>query len=52
MANGIFGSMFDFNGDGEMSALERAAEFQFLHDVVMTGEAEDDSDSADDEDDV
>lgn len=41
MGKGIFGGLFDFDGDGKMSAFERAAEFQFLHDVVMADEAED-----------
>ena len=40
MGSGIFGGMFDFNRDGKMNAFERAAEFQFLHDVVMADEAE------------
>lgn len=35
MDNGIFGSLFDFNNDGKMSAFETAAECQFLHEVVM-----------------
>ena len=33
---------FDFNGDGEMSRFERAAEFAFLHDVMETEESDDD----------
>lgn len=41
MGKSIFGGLFDFDGDGKMSAFERAAEFQFLHDVVMADEAED-----------
>ncbi len=28
--DGIFGGMFDFNGDGHMDACERAFEFGFL----------------------
>ena len=36
----------DFNGDGKMSAFESAAEFQFLHDVVMADEADDELSSA------
>ena len=35
MSRGIFGGLFDFNGDGKMSAFESAAELQFLHDVVL-----------------
>ena len=41
MSKGLFGGLFDFNRDGKMNALERAAEFQFFHDVVMAAEAED-----------
>lgn len=41
MGKGIFGGMFDFNGDGKMSAFELAAEFQFFHDVVMAEESDD-----------
>ena len=35
MSKGIFGSMFDFNRDGKLDAIERAAEFQFFNDVVL-----------------
>lgn len=38
---GIFGDMFDFNHDGEMSAFERAAEFSFL-DEMLNEEADED----------
>ena len=41
MSKGIFSGLFDFNHDGKMNAFERAAEFQFLHDVVMADEADD-----------
>lgn len=41
MGKSIFGSLFDFNGDGKMSAFERAAELVFIHDVVMADEADD-----------
>ena len=46
MGKGIFGGMFDFNGDGKMSAFESAAEFKFLHDVVMADEADDELSAA------
>lgn len=39
MGFGIFGSMFDFNRDGEMDVFERAAEFGFFHEVVLADEA-------------
>ena len=35
--------IFDFNGDGELDIFERAAEFQFLNDVVF-GEEDSDGD--------
>lgn len=38
----IFGGMFDFNADGEIDAFERAAEFQFLQDVVMAEDEDED----------
>lgn len=48
---------FDFNGDGEMSSFERAAEFAFLRDVMGNEESDDDhfhsvwdGDETDDED--
>ena len=31
---GLFGGLFDFNHDGNMSAFERAAEFSFLHEML------------------
>ena len=34
MSKGLFGSMFDFNRDGNMSAFERAAEFAFLNGLM------------------
>lgn len=52
MGFGIFGNMFDFNRDGKMDAFEKAAEFGFLHEVVLADEAEDEqtSDAFDSED--
>jgi hypothetical protein len=38
MTKGIFGSMFDFNRDGEMNVFERAAEFAFLSDLLSEEE--------------
>ena len=49
MAKCIFGSMFDFNRDGELNAFERAAELQFLHDVILREEDEE-TDGTDDGD--
>ena len=31
---GLFGGLFDINHDGNMSALERIAEFSFLHEML------------------
>ena len=43
MANiGIFGSLFDLNGDGELNCVERALEFAVLEDLM---EKDTDSDS-------
>lgn len=41
MGKGIFGGMFDYNGDGMMSAFETAAEFQFIHEVMMEDKTDD-----------
>lgn len=38
---GIFGSMFDFNHDGQLNAFERGAEFAFM-DEMMQEDAETD----------
>lgn len=40
MSKGIFGSMFDFNRDGEMSIGERAAEFAFVQHLMSEEEKE------------
>lgn len=45
MDRGFSGGMFDFNSDGKMDAFERAAEYQFLNDVVFA-----DDDTSEDED--
>ena len=37
---GLFGDMFDFNGDGEMDSFERAAEFAFLDEMIADEEEE------------
>lgn len=49
MTKGVFGGMFDFDRDGEMSSFERAAEFQFLHDVILR-EEEEETEKTDEED--
>ena len=40
MSEGIFGSLFDFDDDGEMSAVESAAEFGFIQDILSDDEKE------------
>ena len=39
MFKGIFGGLFDFDGDGELNRLEQAAEFAFLD--HLSSEADD-----------
>ena len=39
MFKGIFGGLFDFDGDGELNTLEQAAEFAFLD--HLSSEADD-----------
>ena len=41
-----FDKMFDFNRDGHLDAFERAAQFQFMDEMMKNGE----SDSFDDDD--
>ena len=50
MGKGIFGSLFDFNRDGTLDAIERAAEFQFLDAIIAEETEEDSSDFGDDYD--
>ena len=44
MTNGIFGDLFDFNGDGSLDALEQGLEFMLLNELMN----EDDDDDFDD----
>ena len=48
MQKGLFGGVFDFNRDGKLDAIERAAEFAFLNNMI---EEENDDDSNEDNDD-
>ena len=34
MSGGIFGSLFDFNGDGELDAFEQGMEFMALQEMI------------------
>ena len=41
MEKGIFGSLFDFDGDGRMDPFERTVELLFLHDLLTAEDADD-----------
>lgn len=41
MSNGIFGNLFDLNGDDDMSMLENAAAFALLNEVLNDKDDED-----------
>ena len=45
MSKGLSGGMFDFNKDGKMEAFERAAECQFLDEVVFSDDSSFDGNS-------
>lgn len=38
--NGIFGSLFDYNGDGQLDWLEKATEMAFLQTIMEDDDAE------------
>ena len=44
MSNGIFGDLFDFNGDGNLDALEQGLEFMLLNQLLTEDEDDDDFD--------
>ena len=46
MANGIFGDLFDLNGDGNLDCFEQGLEFMLLNE--LSSENEDDDDDFDD----
>ena len=48
--NGIFGGLFDFNGDGKMDTFEKAAEFSFLMNILEEESSSDDGSDGDSED--
>ncbi len=50
MSKGIFGNMFDFNGDGDLDIFEQATEFAFLQ-KMMEDDEKSDSHEDDDSDD-
>ena len=40
MSKGIFGNMFDFNGDGDLNFAEQAMEYAFLDDLMKEDKKE------------
>ena len=40
--DGIFGDIFDFNGDGQLDLAERAAELMFLDTIIEEEENDED----------
>ena len=50
MSKGIFGNMFDFNGDGDLDIFEQATEFAFLQKMMEDEEKDDSSEDTDDSD--
>ena len=42
--NGIFGDIFDFDGDGRLDIIEQAAEFAFIADIIEDEETDDEDD--------
>lgn len=41
--NGIFGDIFDFDGDGRLDIIEQAAELAFIETVIEEEEIDDDN---------
>ena len=42
--NGIFGDIFDFDGDGRLDIIEQAAELEFIADIIEDEETDDEDD--------
>ena len=42
MSNGIFGDLFDFNGDGNLDCFEQGLEFMLLNDLTNKDDEDDD----------
>lgn len=51
MRKGLFGGMFDFNRDGKLDAIERAAEVAFLNSMMNDEENDSTCDNEDKDDD-
>ncbi len=49
--NGIFGDLFDLDGNGILDAGEHALEFMMIDELMKTDDGSDDLDGADDLDD-
>lgn len=45
MTGGIFGKLFDIDGDGKLNAMEQALDFMLFDKVTKEEESEDDCDS-------
>ena len=43
MATGLFGDLFDLNGDGELDIFEQAAEFAFFQSIIEDDDDDDDN---------
>ena len=41
MFDGIFGDIFDFDGDGRLDIVEQAAELAFIADIIEDEETDD-----------
>ena len=41
MFDGIFGGIFDFDGDGRLDIIEQAAELAFIADIIEDEETDD-----------
>jgi hypothetical protein len=41
MSNGIFGDLFDFNGDGNLDCFEQGLEFMLLDELLKEDEEDD-----------
>ena len=44
MFDGIFGDIFDFDGDGRLDIIEQAAELAFIANIIEDEETDDDDD--------
>lgn len=44
MTNGVFGDLFDLDGDGNLDVFEQTMEFMFLDELMKTKSNDDDLD--------